>query len=211
MSIETSPMTPLSRGMASHAGLSLIELLMFIVIVSVGVAGIVTVFNVTTQKSADPQIRRQMLAIAESLLEEVELKPFTYCDPDDVNAATATRAVVGVGPTFCNSSAQSNNLTQPVGETRVNATNAFDNVADYGGTTGTTTINPIVDIAGNPIGGLTGYSAQVSIAAQAFGGIAAADADGAPQCLLITVTVTNGGTSLSLSGYRLRYAPRSLP
>jgi MSHA pilin protein MshD len=211
MCIEVDTMNRKPQRFASQAGISLVELIMFIIIVSIGVAGILTVFNVTTQKSADPQVRRQMLAIAESLLEEVELKPFTFCDPDDVNAATATRAVVGAGTSLCNSSAQNNNLTQPPGETRVSATNAFDNVADYGGTTGTTTINPITDIAGNSIVGLTGYSAQVSISAQAFGGIAASDADGAPQSLLITVTVTNGGTSLSLSGYRLRYAPRSLP
>src|SRR3954467_7602915 len=72
-----------------QAGLSLIELLMFIVIMSLAVAGILTVLNLTAQKSADPQVRRQMLAMAEALLEEVMFKPFTYCDPDDPNAATA--------------------------------------------------------------------------------------------------------------------------
>ncbi len=68
-------------------GISLIELIMFIVIVSVALAGILLVLNVTTKSSADPLVHKQALAIAESLLEEVELMPFTYCDPDDVNAA----------------------------------------------------------------------------------------------------------------------------
>src|ERR1700674_5036703 len=58
----------------SQAGISLVELIMFIVIVSLGVVGILTVFNLTAQKSADPQVRKQMLAIAEALLEEVEFK-----------------------------------------------------------------------------------------------------------------------------------------
>ncbi len=68
-------------------GISLIELIMFIVIVSVALAGILLVMNVTTKGSADPLIHKQALAIAESLLEEVELMPFTYCDPDDLAAS----------------------------------------------------------------------------------------------------------------------------
>ena len=211
MCIEARPVKRVRALSRSQAGLSLVELIMFIIIVSVGVAGILTVFNVTAQKSADPQVRKQMLAIAESLLEEVELTPFTFCDPDDANARTATHAVVGAGITDCASSAQNDNKTQPPGESRGNATNPFDNVADYGGTTGTTTISPISDSTGTPISGLGGYSAQISIAAQALGGIADVDVDVTPQSLLIKVTVTRGSDSLSLSGYRLRYAPTSLP
>ena len=193
---------------ARQHGISLIELIMFLIIVSLGAVALLSVFTTTVRKSTDPMVRKQMLAIAESLLEEVQSKPFTYCDPDDANARTATRAVVGAGPTLCATSAQSNNLTQPVGETRL----TFDNVADYGGTTGTTTISPISDISGSPIAGLTAYSAQISIAAQALGSIAAADADGTPQSLAITVTVTGpGNNSLALQGYRTRYAPNAVP
>ncbi len=54
-------------------GISLIELIMFIVIVSVGIAGILSVMNVTTKASADPLLRKQALAIAESLLEEIDV------------------------------------------------------------------------------------------------------------------------------------------
>ena len=57
-----------------QAGLSLIELVMFIVIVGVAVAGVLSVMNVTTRHSADPMIRKQAQAIAESLLEEIELQ-----------------------------------------------------------------------------------------------------------------------------------------
>ncbi len=73
-------------------GLSLVELIVFIVIVGASVAGIIGVITVTTRASADPVIRKQALAIAEAVLEEVQLQPFTYCDPDDPGAATANAA-----------------------------------------------------------------------------------------------------------------------
>ncbi len=85
------------KAAGSQRGISLIELIMFIVIISVALAGILMVMNHVTRSSADPLIHKQALAIAESLLEEVELMPFTYCDPDDANAATAASAVVGAG------------------------------------------------------------------------------------------------------------------
>jgi MSHA pilin protein MshD len=61
---------------SSERGISLIELIMFIVIVSVALAGILLVMNVTTRGSADPLIHKQALAAAESLLEEIELQDF---------------------------------------------------------------------------------------------------------------------------------------
>lgn len=197
---------------ARQRGISLIELIMFIIIVSIGVVALLAVFATTSRKSSDPVIQKQMLAIAESLLEEVQSKPFTYCDPDDANATTAAQAVVGAGTALCATSAQSNNLTQPAGETRTNPLNPFDNVADYGGTTGTTTINPISDVTGTAISGLGAYNAQISIAAQALNNIAANDGDGAPQSIVITVRVNGPGNSnLTLEGYRTRYAPNSVP
>src|SRR5689334_4666432 len=97
-----------------QSGLTLVELVMFIVIVSVGIAGVLVAMNVTVQHSADPLVTKQALAIAESLLEEIELQPYTYCDPSDDNVTTATAAVVGangcattvqgIGPSPANSS-----------------------------------------------------------------------------------------------------------
>ncbi|MFA6986493.1 MAG: prepilin-type N-terminal cleavage/methylation domain-containing protein, partial [Arenimonas sp.] len=52
-----------------QAGLSLIELVMFIVIVGVAVAGVLSVLTVTAQHSADPMIQKQAQAIAEAMLE----------------------------------------------------------------------------------------------------------------------------------------------
>lgn len=61
----------------SQRGISLIELIMFIVIVSGALAGLLLVMNVNTTNSADPLIQKQALAIAESLLEEIELHDFS--------------------------------------------------------------------------------------------------------------------------------------
>lgn len=57
-----------------QVGVSLIELILFIVIISIAVAGVLLVMNKMTGHSADTLVRKQALAIAESLLEEIELQ-----------------------------------------------------------------------------------------------------------------------------------------
>ncbi len=73
--------------LATQRGISLIELIMFIVIVGVALAGILLVMNTVTKGSADPVIHKQTLAIAESLLEEIELQDFSL-----TKSSAATRA-----------------------------------------------------------------------------------------------------------------------
>jgi MSHA pilin protein MshD len=76
----------------NQRGISLIELIMFIVIVSVALAGILLVLNVTTKSSADPLIHKQSLAAAESLLEEIELQDFISVAGATVPVTQANRA-----------------------------------------------------------------------------------------------------------------------
>lgn len=77
---------------ARQCGITLIELIVFIVIVSVALSGVLSVLNITVKSSADPLQPKQALAIAEGMLEEVLLKG--YCDPDaagtDMNATPPT-------------------------------------------------------------------------------------------------------------------------
>jgi MSHA pilin protein MshD len=199
--------------LAGQCGVTLIELVMFIIIVGIAVAGILLVYTNTVRYSADPVIRKQMVAIGEAMLEETRLMPFTYCDPNDANAATAGAALVGAGN--CATTVES--IGPEAGETRYTAAAPFDNVNDYAGfDTATATPMGIADLSGAVIGGLAGYQAQVSASAQPLGPggglIAAVDGNGAPQVLLITVTVTaSGADSVSLSGYRTRYAPNAVP
>jgi Tfp pilus assembly protein PilV len=81
------PSGTLNRGFAR--GLTLVELIVSIMVLAAGVAGVLLTLNVAVRGSADPLIQKQALAIAESLLEEIQLMPYTYCDPDDPGAATA--------------------------------------------------------------------------------------------------------------------------
>jgi MSHA pilin protein MshD len=68
-----------------QAGMTLIELVMAIVIVSVGLAGVMLAFSTVVKSSSDPLVRKQMLAIAEEMMEEITLKPFAVA----ANAAPA--------------------------------------------------------------------------------------------------------------------------
>ncbi len=57
-------------------GFTLIEMILAIVVIGVGLAGVLAAFTGNFRASADPMIRKQMLAIAEGMMEEVTLKPF---------------------------------------------------------------------------------------------------------------------------------------
>jgi MSHA pilin protein MshD len=72
-----------------HSGFTLIELIIFIVVVSAGLAGILSVMNTTVKSSADPMVRKQAIALAESVLEEVLQK--AYADPDGTNTDETDR------------------------------------------------------------------------------------------------------------------------
>lgn len=188
---------PEQRSVGAQRGISLIELIIFIVIISVALIGILLVMNQTTAHSADPLIHKQALAVAESLLEEVELMPLTYCDPDDASAVVATSTA---DCTIVEVAGVENDVS------RYHATFPFDNVSDYHGFGMAS--NSILDITGANTG-LTGYTLQpITVAAVDFGGITAASGD----ALLITVSVTDpAGNNIVLEGIRTRYSPRSVP
>jgi MSHA pilin protein MshD len=69
--------------LAQNRGFTLIELVISIVVVSVALGGVLMAINYTVTHSADPMLQHQALAIAESYLEEILLKPFA--DPDGVD------------------------------------------------------------------------------------------------------------------------------
>lgn len=64
-----------------QGGLTLVELVVFIVIISVALAGVLVTFDTVVRSSADPMVSRQLQAVAEAMLEEVLLQNFK--DPDD--------------------------------------------------------------------------------------------------------------------------------
>ena len=60
-----------------NRGFTLIELIIFIVVVALAMAGILAVSNTVVRSSAYPQVRKQGQAIAQSLLEEILLKEYS--------------------------------------------------------------------------------------------------------------------------------------
>lgn len=158
-----------------NRGFTLIELIVFVVVIGVGLAGIVSVMNNVVASSADPMVRKQAAALADSILEEILLQPF--CDPDTVNAAAV--------PPACGANGGEANRT------------LFDDVGDYHG------INEVISAAGPIFVGLpaalNGYRVQIAVVPAAFGGIAAANA------MAVTVTVTGGREVVVLNGRRTNY------
>lgn len=190
--------------MRAARGVTLIEQIVFIVVVSLAVTAVLAALSMSTRSSADPMIQKQALAIAEAVMEEIQLQPFTYCDPDDDNAATATSAA-GCAAAAEGSGAEAANVP-PGGpaETRGGAARPLDNVNDY---QGFAMAGGITDQSGAAVTGLDSYGVSVAVAGSALGGI------GAAESLLISVRVTHpnlpGG--VLLEGYRVRYAPNALP
>ena len=219
ISFVVSPSMLLRTGLSNHmanqlvqrfpkpvfkqCGLSMIELMVFIVVVGVAVTGVLSVYSSTSRTSVDPMVRKQAQAVAESLLEEVLSKPYTYCDPDDARADTATSATIG--PTGCATTTEAGIGREVAqGESRYSNTTPFDNVNDYDGFFMDSSTAGIRDLSDNAIQGLGAYSALIGVrnSAAAFNGVPA------NETLIVTVTVTGPGNhSISLSGYRTRYAP----
>lgn len=79
----------------AQRGISLIELIMFIVIVAMSLAGILLVMDRVTAHSADPLIRKQAIAIAESMLEEIQLQDLDLASCTGALGPDAPRTGVG--------------------------------------------------------------------------------------------------------------------
>ncbi|TAL24888.1 MAG: type II secretion system protein [Aquabacterium sp.] len=187
-------------------GFTLMELLLIIIVLGIAAGSVMNVATRSGTISAEMLREQQMLAVASSLLDEVNSMPFTYCDPDDANAPTApSPAGCGVPEV----------LGPEGGETRlVGGTPRFDNVTDYNGYVmpgpGCTSL---CDITGAPLsvangGNMAACTAAVAVTPTGVGGTAALDAGGWPQSVRVRVTVACPGlASIALESFRLRYAP----
>jgi MSHA pilin protein MshD len=197
-------------------GVTLIEMIVFMVIVAIALTAIIGVMALTTRQSADPVRRKQALILAEGLLEEVERANFSYCDPADPNAASAASSKDCTIPEAWGQAG-----SEPSGSGR-----PYDNVNDYVTASGTATaafdVNGVLsDANGNPLS-LTGYTASVTITPVALGpsgGTVGVDSPSAGvstgtsadnEALQISVKIGYDGQTLTLDGYRTRYAPNAL-
>ena len=86
-----------------QSGVTLVELILSMVIISIALTGVLTVMNLTVSHSADPVIRYQTVAVAESYLEEILLQAYSnpasgysgtdrsqFDDVDDYNSLSDT-------------------------------------------------------------------------------------------------------------------------
>lgn len=164
------------RPLSSERGVSLIELVMFIIIISVAVTGVLLVMNKVTGHSADTLIRKQAIAVAESLLEEVELQDF----------------ISASGVTACPPNPTPNPVTQ------ANRASQYHIVCDYNGFA-TSGIFTVADAA-SASAVLANYNASVAVSSVALGTVLAGSA------VRITVTVTDPQSNqVAIDGYRTRY------
>ncbi|MGV7207473.1 prepilin-type N-terminal cleavage/methylation domain-containing protein [Oxalobacteraceae bacterium A2-2] len=197
-------------------GLSLIELIIFMVVMGVAAAAVLQVMNLATRNSADPVRRKQALLIAEAYMEEIQMARFTYCDPIDPNAMNAQAADA------INCPAALEQLGTPGAES--GNTRPYDNVNDYAGKSLANASGVLLDASGAVLGGgaLAGYTVTVSVDAPpgnrplgpAGRAITGTTLPASMNILLITVRVAYGGGAndfVALDGYRTRYAPRSVP
>ncbi len=158
-------------------GFTLIELIVFILIISVGVVGILLVMNTTVKSSADPVLRKQSLAMAEAILDEVLSRGFANPVGGYTEAAPATCANRAI----------------------------YDDVSDYAcfdGSTDNKKIHGDSTLGSSSIAALAPYRATVVVDATA-GAVLGAIPVG--QIKKITVTVTGGSETIQLSGYRANY------
>ncbi len=65
-------------------GFTIIEMIVAIVVIGVGVAGLMSAFSASSRGSADPTVRIQLQAIADQFMEEVLLKPYPVGSPPTV-------------------------------------------------------------------------------------------------------------------------------
>jgi MSHA pilin protein MshD len=64
-----------------QSGFTLVEMVMAIVVIGVGLAGVISAFTTVSAHNADPQVTKQLLSVAEEFMEEVQLKPYDAASP----------------------------------------------------------------------------------------------------------------------------------
>lgn len=177
----------------SQRGVTLIELIIAIVVLSIAVVGILNALGGNALRNVDPQIRLQALAIADSYLDEALSKSFFPPDESSTDACAA-----------------------PVGTNRA----TWQKICDYNGYNSTTDDGGILiaadtdDPGATPFAELSGYVVNISVSAGdgtpiSFGGITSNGSDCATDTanlLRVQVDVTDPlGSTTRLVGYRAGY------
>jgi MSHA pilin protein MshD len=157
-------------------------LIIFIVVVSIGLTGVMIAFNQTVKFSSDPALEKQAQLIAEATLNEILQKDFQNDIADPTNTSTTLGCTPSTTPS-CNSNSWTDRQN-------------YNDVDDFIGfsKTGLMQLDGIT-----PIVGFAAYTLTVGVVKTALSGIPSADSK------LITVTITGNGHTATLTGYRTNY------
>jgi len=204
-------------------GISLIELVIFIVIMSVALTGITLIYINTTRYSADPMVRIRSVELAQATLEEILLKAYDESTP---SGGGCVRFPSGSSRCLAGNPTATSQITATLGaEEGTNNRSIFDDVDDfhdiaYCGTGGTadaactSACIPMVDESGTNIATeYTGFAICIRVS---FAGGAGAEINNvAPgtgnnvftnDAKRIDVIVTDPlNSKINLSAYRLNF------
>jgi MSHA pilin protein MshD len=160
-------------GWRAQRGVSLPELIVFIVVVTIAVTGVLLTLNTVSESSADPLMQKQSHYLALSLLREIEFQ-------HQLTNGAASPCVDQAG-----------NVISKAGLDRT----TYCSVADYAGLT----MNGITNASGAAVPGLENYRLTVAVT----GGPVLAGSGLAVATTQITVTVTDPeGKITRMSGYK---------
>ena len=175
------------HGKARH-GFSLVELLVFIVLVSILLVGLVGLFTTNVRGSVDPMLRQQALEVANAYMDTVKSKKWNHNTP------------AGGGCVNSGTSCPSGPAAAPIGNDGQPRA-LYDDVDDYNGID---EAPATLDAGGSlvAIPELSGYRVQVFVnqPSTGLGGIPPADL----RRILVRVTAPDGQT-IELLSYRVNY------
>ena len=142
------------------SGVTLIEMIVVIVILSIALTAITNLLGINTQKGAGTGLETKAIELAESLAGEIRSKRFDENSPvsgvppcDGVSGGSACTASASLG-------LEAGEAASPY--TRVN----FDDVDDYDGVdegSGSATGHDLLDVAGNQRSGYQNFRVQIAV------------------------------------------------
>jgi MSHA pilin protein MshD len=178
----------------AQRGLTLIELVASIVIISVATIGLMAAVTAAVGRSADPMIQNQATAIGVAYMEEITLAPL--CDPaynPDGNASTTCRNECNTNP--CSGGCGGSVFGAEAGRS------AYDDVCDYNGLSD----SGAKDRQGNALTGLSGYTVNASVldgSGISLGSPALTAASGRVVRIEVQVSHPMLSPSITLVGYK---------
>lgn len=165
----------------SQGGFTLVELVVYIVVCSLAMTGVLALYQNAAAKSANALAAQRSLEAARALMEEIEALPLSECERPEALGACAG----------------ADSLEPRAGRERGSERSPFATAADYNGYWA----SPPRDLSGAPFPGLEGYRIEARLTPMAVGLAPASDA------ARIDVIVTGPSGRQTLTGYRLRRAP----